>query len=76
MMIFYGFAYFISLLVICYGEQGELEIVDDAEMVGLIRNEKYVIVLFSKNNAIYLFIYCYCSYKVSKFFMFFILVTN
>ncbi|XP_073972459.1 protein disulfide-isomerase A4 [Rhodnius prolixus] len=51
MMIFYGFAYFISLLVICYGEQGELEIVDDAEMVGLIRNEKYVIVLFSKKDC-------------------------
>lgn len=51
MMIFNVF-YFISLLIICYGEQGELEIVNDGDMVGLIRNEKYVIVLFSKKDCV------------------------
>ncbi|KAK9504580.1 hypothetical protein O3M35_010885 [Rhynocoris fuscipes] len=43
--------YLFFLLIICHGEQGTLEIVNDDEMFALFRNEKYVIVLFSKNDC-------------------------
>ncbi|KAF5279671.1 hypothetical protein FQR65_LT15306 [Abscondita terminalis] len=44
---------FISFIVLISFAQGKLEVVNDEELLNLIRSEKYVVVLFSKQGKLY-----------------------